>query len=98
MASGKWIVENEQGPSTDLSTCSVSRHPYVDLHWRLIYTDGIAAIFANDNDAEKIPEMDFSRLLSTEAPESRFSFKDWCSAGFLGNRQAARLIELHCNR
>ena len=30
---GKWIVQNLRFPSTDLSTYTVSDHPYVDLHW-----------------------------------------------------------------
>jgi len=30
---GKWIVENHQIPSKDLSTYTVPGHEYVDLHW-----------------------------------------------------------------
>ncbi|MEI6681305.1 MAG: tetratricopeptide repeat protein [Bacteroidota bacterium] len=30
---GKWITENHRVPATDLSTYTVSQHPYIDLHW-----------------------------------------------------------------
>ena len=30
---GKWITENQQVPTMDLSTYTVSHHPYTDLHW-----------------------------------------------------------------
>ncbi len=33
MKYGKWISENHQVPVTDLSTYTVSQHPYIDLHW-----------------------------------------------------------------
>jgi len=30
---GKWIVEHQRVPVSDLSTYTVSQHPYIDLHW-----------------------------------------------------------------
>jgi tetratricopeptide (TPR) repeat protein len=45
--------------------------------WRLIYADGIAAIFARDTYAKQIPEMDLSKLPSPDMLTVQKSFNNW---------------------
>ncbi|MCX6268749.1 MAG: hypothetical protein NTW16_15590 [Bacteroidetes bacterium] len=45
--------------------------------WRLIYSDGIAAIFASKEYAVEIDEIDLSKLASVEIPTPRRTFRDW---------------------
>lgn len=48
-------------------------------NWRLIYADGIAAVFADSNYARDIPAIDLSNLPSPEILSSRIKSNDWIS-------------------
>lgn len=52
-------------------------------NWRLIYADGIAAVFADSNYTRDIPAIDLSNLPSPEIISSRIKSNKWISGFYL---------------
>jgi tetratricopeptide (TPR) repeat protein len=62
--------------------------------WRLIYADGLAAIFAHDTYAPQIPEIDISKLPSQDNASDHLYVNNWIH-GFYQPTDYASIDQLH---
>ena len=62
--------------------------------WRLIYLDGLAAIFASNTYAKEIPELELSQLPSTDVLTTPKNFNNWLQ-GFYQQTDFSSIDLLH---